>query len=90
VLEYETIKKDKKQLLALTGLTASEIGKLLPYFARQYSDACEGELLPNWQPRKRAVGGGRGSSLKSIEQKLFFILWTLSINSDSKEHWQSS
>lgn len=36
MLEYETIKKDKKQLLALTGLTASAIQKLLPYFARQY------------------------------------------------------
>ena len=74
MLEYEAIKKDKKQLLALTGLTAGEVQKLQPYFARKYGDTYEGKILPNGQPRKRAVGGGRGSGLKSIEQKLLFIL----------------
>ncbi len=74
MLDYETIKKDKKQLLALTGLTANEIQKLLPYFARKYGDVYESKVLPNGELRKRAVGGGRGSGLKAIEQKLLFIL----------------
>lgn len=74
MLDYETIKKDKKQLLALTGLTVGEFQKVLPYFATKYGDTYEGETLPSGQPRKRAKGGGRGSGLKSIEQKLLFIL----------------
>jgi Helix-turn-helix of DDE superfamily endonuclease/DDE superfamily endonuclease len=74
VLEFEKIKKDKNRLLALTGLTLGEFDKLLPYFARKYGEVYEGPTLPNGQPRKRAVGGGRGGGMKSAEQKLLFIL----------------
>jgi hypothetical protein len=74
VLEYETIKTDKRRLLALTGLTANEFEKLLPSFEEKYSAIYESAILPNGKPRKRAVGGGRGTGLKSIEQKLLFIL----------------
>jgi hypothetical protein len=74
VLEYEDVKRNKRQLLALTGLTIVEIKTLLPRFATEYSERFEGKVLPNGKPRKRAVGGGRSSSLKPIEQKLLFIL----------------
>jgi hypothetical protein len=69
MLDYEVIKKDKRRLLTLTGLTRAECEQLLPYFQRAYGDRYEGNILPNGKKRQRAVGGGRGSGLKSIEQK---------------------
>ena len=74
MLEYETVKLNKKRLLALTGLTRAEFEELLPHFSREYSNRHEGPTLANGQSRKRAVGGGRGSDIKPIEQKLLFIL----------------
>lgn len=74
MLEYETVKLNKTKLLALTGLTRAEFEEMLPHFSREYSDRYEGPTLANGKPRKRAVGGGRGSDIKSIEQKLLFIL----------------
>jgi hypothetical protein len=74
MLEYGAVKRNKARLLALTGLTIKEFEQMLPHFERAYADLYQGPLLANGKPRKRAVGGGRGSEIKLIEQKLLFIL----------------
>lgn len=55
----------------LTGLTKQEFKDLLPLFAINYKEF-EYKRKPD---RKRALGGGRISKLRTIEEKLFYILW---------------
>jgi len=73
VLEYQRLKKDRRKLLALTGLTPKEFGMLLPVFAEVYEQA-RVDTTQRGTVRRRAVGGGRKGQLRSAEQKLLFIL----------------
>ncbi len=74
MLEFTVLKKDRRKLLALTGLTLKEFNELLPPFAKAYQQRQSGDKTPTGQPRQRAMGGGRRSVLESMEQKLLFIL----------------
>lgn len=71
---YTQLKQNRRKFLALTGLTLKEFKALLPAFRRAY----ERQYPPNrtlaHRRRKRRVGGGRKSSLDSVEQKLLFVL----------------
>jgi DDE superfamily endonuclease/Helix-turn-helix of DDE superfamily endonuclease len=73
VLEYQRLKKDRRKLLALTGLTAREFGMLLPVFSELYGQA-RVDTTQRGTVRRRAVGGGRKGQLRTAEQKLLFIL----------------
>ena len=74
MLEYATLKSNRRKFIALTGLTPKEFKLLLPAFehayARRYPDTktLTGEL------RRRKRGGGQTSKLASTEQKLLFAL----------------
>lgn len=74
MIEYTQLKQNRRKFLALTGLTLKEFEVLLPAFRRAY----ERQYPPNRtlarRPRKRRAGGGRKSSLHSVEQKLLFVL----------------
>jgi hypothetical protein len=74
MVEYTQLKQNRRKFLALTGLTLKEFEVLLPAFRRAY----ERQYPPNRtlarRPRKRRAGGGRKSSLHSVEQKLLFVL----------------
>ena len=74
MLEYTRLARDRRKLLALTGLTRREFQALLPAFAEAYQRRYEGDRTLAGQKRKRHVGGGRVGKLRRAEQKLLFIL----------------
>lgn len=73
MLDYQRLKKHRRKLLALTGLTPKEFGMLLPVFAELYEQA-RVDTTQRGTVRQRAVGGGRKGQLRTAEQKLLFIL----------------
>ena len=70
MLRYETLKRQPKRLLALTGLARREFEELVSVFGRAYA----GRYPMARKKRKRAVGGGRKATLRTLEDKLLFIL----------------
>jgi hypothetical protein len=74
VLEYKRLKKHRRKLLALTGLTSKEFSLLLPVFCEVYEEVRAGGTTQSGKPRQRRVGGGRKGQLGTLEQKLLFIL----------------
>jgi DDE superfamily endonuclease/Helix-turn-helix of DDE superfamily endonuclease len=73
VLEYQRLKKNRRKLLALTGLTSKEFRMLLPVFSELYEQA-RADTTQKGTVRRRAVGGGRKGQLRAAAQKLLFIL----------------
>jgi hypothetical protein len=74
MLEYAKLRRNRRTLLALTGLTLKEFKALLPPFAAAYRRRYEGEQTVAGKKRQRLAGGGRHSALRTVEQKLLFIL----------------
>lgn len=74
MLEYKRLKKHRRKLLALTGLTSKEFSLLLPVFCEVYEEVRAGATTQSGKPRQRRVGGGRKGQLGTLEQKLLFIL----------------
>lgn len=74
MLEYTKLKQNRRRFLSLTGLTQKEFQALLPPFGESYQRRYQGSKTLAGRKRKRQAGGGRGGNLKSIEQKLLFIL----------------
>jgi hypothetical protein len=74
VLEYQRLKKDRRQLLALTGLTAKEFGALHEAFRVAYALTYPEDKTVEGQVRQRRSGGGRQGQLATTEQKLWFSL----------------
>ena len=73
MLTYETLKQKPKELLALTGLARREFDELLPAFAKALA-AAEARARPKPKKRQRAPGGGRKPGLRTVEDKLLFVL----------------
>jgi hypothetical protein len=74
MLEYKRLKKDRRQLLALTGLTDKEFGALHEAFCVAYATVYPGDKTAEGRVRKRQSGGGRKGQLGTTEQKLLFSL----------------
>ena len=74
MLRFAEAKRNKKEFLALTGLTLKEYKLLLPEFEQAYRQRYEGDKTRAGKPRKRKAGGGASSNLDAIEDKLLFIL----------------
>jgi hypothetical protein len=74
MLEYTRSKKNRRKLLALTGVTSKEFRALLPAFARAYDPQHPADKTRAGQPRKRKAGGGRKGRLQEPEPKLLFLL----------------
>jgi hypothetical protein len=72
--EYKRLKKDRRKLLALPGLTPKECKVLLPAFCEGYERRRAGDPTPSGQARPRQVGGGRKGQVRSPEQTLLFML----------------
>jgi|SRR5262245_17308213 len=75
MITYSSLQTDRRQFLALTGLTLREFGLLLPAFIHSF----EGRYPSTYQtlaerPRQRAAGAGRRGALAGPEQKLLFLL----------------
>ena len=74
MLEYKTLKRDRRKFLALTGLTLKEFKALLPSFIQAYRLKYVSHKTLSGKKRKRQAGGGRRGLLATPEQKLLFIL----------------
>lgn len=71
---YSAVKHNRREFLALTGLTHKEFKDLLSAFIESYRKKYAGNKTLKGQKRQRQVGGGRTGKLGSPEQKLLFIL----------------
>lgn len=74
MLKFTDVQRNKKEFLALTGLTVKEFKILLPAFEQTYKERYESNTTRTGQRRQRKVGGGARSNLETIEDKLLFIL----------------
>ncbi len=71
---FENI-RDERQFKALTGVSTEEFGTIFPVFSACYNKSAQ-EEYENGE-RQRRPGGGRKSKLKTMKDKLFFILFYL-------------
>ncbi len=71
---YEELKKNARKFVSLTSLTPEEFEYILPAFERAYQQVFPDNRTKTGQVRERKSGGGRKSTLASIEQKLLFAL----------------
>jgi hypothetical protein len=74
VLEYERWQKDRRRLLALTGLTPKEFEALHQAFCAVSVTVFPADKTAEGRVRKRQRGGGRKGQLQTTEQKLLFSL----------------
>jgi len=74
MLTYAELKGKPKELLAATGLYLEEFERLLPVFKKFAAISPSPEQTSSGQPRKRRAGAGPKEKLKSVEDKLLFIL----------------
>jgi Helix-turn-helix of DDE superfamily endonuclease/DDE superfamily endonuclease len=74
VLEYQRLKKDRRQLLAVTGLTDKEFRALHEAFCVAYATVYPEDKTVEGRERKRQSGGGRKGQLGTTEQKLLLSL----------------
>jgi hypothetical protein len=72
--EYEQLRKNKREFLALTGLTPNEFDELHDAFGRVYEKAHPTDRTGSGKVRQRKAGGGRKGQLPTTQQKLLFIL----------------
>ena len=71
---YKTLQNDRRQFLALTGLTLPEFQLLLTAFPRAYQRLYPTHQTAEGQPRQRFAGGGCKGPLRRPEDQLLFIL----------------
>jgi len=74
VLEYKRLRKNRRQFLALTGLTPNEFVELHRAFRGAYEKAHPEDKTARGNVRQRKAGGGRKGRLRTTEQKLLFSL----------------
>ena len=74
MLTYKPLLNDRRQFLALTGLTLSEFQLLLTAFPRAYQRLYPADQTAEGKPRQRSAGGGCKGLLPRPEDKLLFIL----------------
>lgn len=74
MLTYEALKKHARQFVSLTSLSPEEFEYVLPAFEKVYQQVFPDTQTKSGQTRERKSGGGRKSTLASIEQKLLFAL----------------
>src|SRR5712691_3773712 len=74
MITYKALQADRRQFLALTGLTLSEFQRLLSAFPQAYQQLYPANQTAEGQPRQRSVGGGCKGRLEQPEDKLLFLL----------------
>jgi hypothetical protein len=74
MVTYERLQADRREFLALTGLTLPEFQLLLTAFPRAYQRLYPTNQTTEGQPRQRSAGGGCKGLLHRPEDKLLFIL----------------
>ena len=74
MMTYATLQSDRREFLALTGLTFQEFQLLLNAFTPAYERRYPKDRTLADRPRQRCAGGGRKGVLDCPEQKLLFLL----------------
>jgi Helix-turn-helix of DDE superfamily endonuclease len=74
MITYQALQADRRQFLALTGLTLSEFQLLLTAFPQAYQQLYPANQTAEGQPRQRSVGGGYKGRWEQPEDKLLFLL----------------
>lgn len=74
MVTYTALQADRRQFLALTGLTLPEFQRLLTAFPRAYQRLYPANQTTAGQPRQRSAGGGCQGLLPRPEDKLLFLL----------------
>jgi hypothetical protein len=74
MITYKTLQTDRRQFLALTGLTLSEFQRLLTAFPQAYQQLYTANQTAEGRPRQRSVGAGCTGRLGQPEDRLLFIL----------------
>jgi Helix-turn-helix of DDE superfamily endonuclease/DDE superfamily endonuclease len=74
MVTYEGLQADRREFLALTGLTLPEFQRLLTAFPRAYQRLYPTSRTTEGKPRQRSAGGGRKGLLHRPEDRLLFIL----------------
>ena len=74
MITYKALQTDRRQFLALTGLTLSEFQRLLTAFPQAYQQLYPAHRTAEGQPRQRSIGAGRKGRLEQPEEKLLFLL----------------
>jgi DDE superfamily endonuclease/Helix-turn-helix of DDE superfamily endonuclease len=74
MISFSALQGDRRELLALTGLTLREFRLLLTTFTAAYDQRYPKDRTLAGRPRRRCAGGGRKGVLHSPEQKLLFLL----------------
>ena len=74
MITYQGLQTNRRQFLALTGLTLSEFQRLLTAFPQAYQKLYPAPQTAAGQPRRRSVGGGCKGRLRRPEDKLLFLL----------------
>jgi hypothetical protein len=74
MITYKGLQADRRQFLALTGLTLSEFQRLLTAFPQAYQQHYPTNQTAEGKPRQRAVGAGCKGCLEQPEDKLLFLL----------------
>src|SRR6266568_1093926 len=74
MITYKALQTDRRQFLALTGLTLSEFQRLLTAFPQAYQQLYPANQTVQGQPRQRSVGAGCKGRLEQPEDKLLFLL----------------
>jgi hypothetical protein len=74
MITYKRLQADRRQFLAMTGLTLPEFQLLLSAFPAAYQRLYPAERTSDGQARQRAAGAGCRGLLDLSEDKLLFIL----------------
>jgi Helix-turn-helix of DDE superfamily endonuclease/DDE superfamily endonuclease len=74
MITYSELQGDRREFLALTGLTLKEFRLLLSAFTAAYDRRYPKDRTLADRPRRRCAGGGRKGVLSCPEQKLLFLL----------------
>lgn len=75
MLTYAQLKEKPREFLAATGLTIDEFERILPVFRQKLAAlAPPPERTKSGQIRKRRAGAGPHEKLRTVEDKLLFIL----------------
>jgi hypothetical protein len=74
MLTYAELENKPRELLAATGLNKEEFEALLEVFRVCYRSHQSSTYTQQGQKRQRQAGGGRGSKLQTVADKLLFIL----------------
>ena len=74
MLTYTTLKDKAKAFLAATGLKIEEFAQLLPVFESAYHALYPVDQTAEGKTRQRQPGGGTQATLRTVEDKVLFIL----------------